>query len=107
MKNPAAPARGSRQFARELTADCAVGAENHLHWPLPDGRRATKADLVVAYGFDQVRRRAPMTVGARYAEGVAPDSMYAAPTTSMSELPGIHVSAKHDRGGGPYVVPWK
>jgi hypothetical protein len=31
--------------------------------------------------------------------------MYAAPTTSISEFPGIHASAKHDRGGAPYFVP--
>ena len=35
---------------------------------------------------------------------VALDSMYAAPTTSISELPGIHDSAKHERGGAPYFV---
>jgi len=36
---------------------------------------------------------------------VALCGMYAAPTTSISELPGIHASAKHDRGGAPYFVP--
>jgi hypothetical protein len=30
--------------------------------------------------------------------------MYAAPTTSIRELPGIQESAKHDRGGAPYFV---
>ena len=39
-----------------------------------------------------------------YAGRVAFDSMYAAPTTSISELPGIHDSAKHERGGAPYFV---
>ena len=35
------------------------------------------------------------------------DSIYAAPTTSISDCPGIHVSAKQERGGGPYVVSAK
>ena len=39
-----------------------------------------------------------------YAGFVTLDSMYAAPTTSISELPGIHDSAKHERGGAPYFV---
>ena len=39
-----------------------------------------------------------------YAGRVALDSMYAAPTTSINELPGIHDSAKHERGGAPYFV---
>lgn len=39
-----------------------------------------------------------------YAGRGALDSMYAAPTTSISELPGIHDSAKHERGGAPYFV---
>ena len=39
-----------------------------------------------------------------YAGRVALDSMYAAPTTSISELPGIHDRAKHERGGAPYFV---
>jgi hypothetical protein len=39
-----------------------------------------------------------------YAGRVALDSMCAAPTTSISELPGIHDSAKHERGGAPYFV---
>ena len=39
-----------------------------------------------------------------YAGGVALEAMAAAPTTSISELPGIHDSAKHERGGAPYFV---
>ena len=39
-----------------------------------------------------------------YAGRVALDLIYAPPTTSISELPGIHDSAKHERGAVLYFV---